>query len=181
MRKVVLYALLSADGIAESPDRYVLAFDDVMRKNLAEVVSRQDAVLLGRGGYDDWAGYWPHQDQWPFAPFINTVPKYVVTSSPLQTSWDPVRVVDRPLAEFVAELKATEGGDIGVHGSLELFRSMLAEGLVDELRLTVAPTLAGTGRRLFPDGARRALELIDADRTPSGALLLAYRLGDPID
>lgn len=181
MRKVVLYTLLSADGVAEDPGQYVLEFDDRMRENLAQVVDGQDAVLLGRRSYDDWAGYWPSQDEAPFAPFINGVHKYVVTSRPLDAGWEPTTVVDGPLDDFVADLKEQAGDDIGVHGSIGLAQSMLAAGLVDELRLVVAPTLAGSGRHLFDEtDDRRRLELISAESTPSGSLLLAYRVGAPL-
>ena len=71
MRKVVLYELLSLDGVAERPDEFVLDFDPVMQENLGRVVSSQDAVLLGRRTFDDWAEYWPTGDNELFASFIN--------------------------------------------------------------------------------------------------------------
>ena len=79
-------------------------------------------------------------------------------------------------AEHARALRAGSGGDVGIHGSIELGRSLLRAGLVDELRLVVAATVAGRGRRLF-DGAEgpRALTLVDADRTKAGTLLLGYR------
>jgi dihydrofolate reductase len=77
MRKLVLYTLLSMDGVAESPDRYVFDFDEVMYANLSRVIETQDAVLLGRQTYDDWASYWPTSREQPFAGFINRVRKYV--------------------------------------------------------------------------------------------------------
>ena len=82
-----------------------------------------------------------------------------------------------PVAELVRDLKAAPGGDIGVHGSIELARSMLAQGLVDELRLLVGPTIGCGGRRLFAEGdGLRRLELLRASATPSSALLLTYRV-----
>jgi dihydrofolate reductase len=177
MRNVVLYTLLSVDGVAEAPDRFVFDFDDVMYDNLARVVGAQDTVLLGRRMYDEWAEFWPHSDDQPFADFINSVEKYVVTSSAPTRDWTNAHVADRPLPELVQELKRRDGGDIGVHGSVELARSMLAGGLVDDLRLVVAPTLAGPGRRLFDGiGAPRRIELVRSTPTPSGSLLLDYRL-----
>ena len=81
--------------------------------------------------------------------------------------------------EFVSDLKAQAGGDIGVHGSIELARSLLAAGLVDVLRLVVAPALAGQGRRLFgAEHAGRRLELLRSVATSSGALLVDYRVPD---
>jgi hypothetical protein len=79
VRKVVAYELLSLDGVAEHPDEFITDFDDVMRENLDRVIATQDAVLLGRRTYDDWAEFWPTSDIEPFASFINAVEKFVVT------------------------------------------------------------------------------------------------------
>jgi len=100
----------------------------------------------------------------------------VFTSSLLDGNWANTVVVGRPAADHVRELKQQPGGDIGIHGSIELARSLLREGLVDELRLVVAATVAGRGQRLF-DGADelRRLTLVDVDSTPAGSLLLGYR------
>ena len=87
MRKVVSYLLLSLDGVAESPDRYVFDFDDAMYANLAAVIDAQDTVLLGRLMYDEWSRYWPEADDEPFASFINGVEKFVATSRPLTSAW----------------------------------------------------------------------------------------------
>ncbi len=177
MRKIVLYHLLSVDGVAEDPERYVLDFDDVMYANLAAVIENQDAVLLGRRMYDEWEDYWPTSDHQPFASFINGVRKYVVTSTALHTPWANSAVVDQPLSTFVADLKRQPGADIGVHGSIELARTLLRADLVDELRLVVTPVVAGTGRRLFDEMSHlRTLELIRSRATPTGALLLDYRV-----
>ena len=71
VRKIVAYELLSLDGVAEQPDEFVTEFDDAMRENLGRVIAAQDAVLLGRRTYDDWAGFWPTSNIEPFASFIN--------------------------------------------------------------------------------------------------------------
>jgi dihydrofolate reductase len=174
-RKVVAYELLSLDGVAESPDNFVFDFDDEMAANLAEVIGSQDAVLLGRGMYDEWAPYWPTGEDQPFADFINGVPKYVFTSGQPSPEWPGTTVVNDDAASFVRGLKAGEGGDIGVHGSIRLTRSLLAAGLIDELRLVVYPAIAGSGRKLFDDDRTvRKLTLLRARPTSSGGLLLDY-------
>jgi dihydrofolate reductase len=177
MRKVVLYALLSLDGIAESPDRFVLDFDEEMFANLRRVIEAQDAVLLGRRTYDEWAEHWPGSDFQPFAGFINGVQKYVVTSTPLQASWARSTVIDESAPEFVRDLKKRSGGDIGIHGSIKLARSLFRSGVVDELQLVIAPAIAGDCERLFEgkDELHR-LELLNCVGTPSGALLVHYRV-----
>jgi dihydrofolate reductase len=175
MRTVVAYELLSIDGVAESPDEFVLTWDDVMQENLRQVIARQDTVLLGRRMYDEWAAYWPTADDQPFADFINTVPKCVVTSSAPEDPWTNASVVDgADLRATVEELRQQEGGDIGVHGSIDLVRSMLRDGLVDELRLVVTPHVAGRGRRLFDGVGPTPLEHLGTTVSPSGALLVGY-------
>lgn len=177
MRKIVLYTLLSVDGVAEAPETFVVDFDADMNANLAEVIGTQDAVLLGRVMYDEWAEYWPTATEQPFANFINGVQKYVATSTPPGKTWANTSVIDGSATDFVRVLKSQPGGDIGIHGSIMLAQSLLTAGLIDELRLVVAPFALGTGRRLF-DGLGNAtkLELIDSSGTPSGALLVGYRV-----
>jgi dihydrofolate reductase len=186
MRKVVLYTLMSLDGAVDDPDRFfaqdperaeVPEFDPVMEENEAAVIATQDVVLLGRGMYEQWSRFWPTAQYEPFASFINGVRKYVVTATPLSTPWRNAEAVHAPVEDVVGRLKAESGGDIGVHGSIQLAQSMLAAGLVDELQLVVGPMIGFSGRRLFPDadGLRR-LDLVRATPTPSGALLLTYRV-----
>jgi dihydrofolate reductase len=177
MRKVVAYMLVSLDGVAEAPETFVLDFDQEMEANLAEVIEAQDVVLLGRAMYDEWADYWPRSDDQPFADFINGVHKYVATSTPLTTQWTNAEAIHGPVADFVRHLASSEGGDIGVHGSISLVQSLLATGLVDELHLVIAPSVVGDGRRLFAQELTgRKLELLRSTGTPSGSLLVAYRV-----
>jgi dihydrofolate reductase len=174
-RKVVLYTLLSLDGVAEDPSWFLDAGPEVF-ENLGRIIGTQDDVLLGRTTYDEWAGYWPASDLEPFAPFINGTPKHVITSSALAPEWANSTAVTTPVAEYVTVLKGRTGADIGIHGSIELARSLLRARLVDELRLVVAPVIAGRGRRLFDgDEGRLSLELLDVARTPEGTLFLTYR------
>jgi dihydrofolate reductase len=176
-RKVVLYSLLSLDGVAEDPGEgaWLVDADERLVQNLADVISTQDTVLLGRGTYEFWVHHWPTSDMQPFADFINHTPKVVFTSSPPATTWSATEFVTGPAAAYVPALKRRSGGDIGIHGSLRLAQSLLRDGLVDELRLVVSPSLAGQGRRLFEDtGALQTYELQDVERS-GGCLLLGYR------
>jgi dihydrofolate reductase len=179
VRELVLYQLLSIDGVAEEPGDWVLDVDEEVVAHLGRVIGRQDDLLLGRGTYDYWAGYWPTSDVQPFADFINGTTKHVVTSTPLTQPWANCVVVASPVEEHVAALKARDGADIGVHGSTTLARALLRAGLVDRLELVVAPTIAGQGRRLFADDDLRRLDLRHVARTPSGILLLGYRVTAP--
>ena len=192
MRKVVLVTLMSLDGSVDHPAQAMSPshepgqppeFDAVMEANEEKVIGTQDAVLLGRHMYDEWVDFWPTVESQPFADFINSVKKYVVTSTPLSKTWHNAEAVTQPVEQLVRDLKARPGGDIGIHGSIELARSMLRLGLVDELQLVVGPAFGLRGRRLF-EGIEdvRRLELLSATATPSGSVLLAYRVlpGGPV-
>ena len=186
VRKVVLYTLMSLDGAVDDPLRYfppsqgageVPEFDHVMIDNEERIIGTQDTVLLGRRMYDEWSQFWPTADDEPFARFINPVKKYVVTSTPLSHQWHNAEAADGPIEDLVRDLKARPGGDIGVHGSIQLAQSMLAAGLVDELQLVVGPVFGCPGRRLFENASpARRLALLSATPTPSSSTLLAYRV-----
>ena len=177
MRKVVLYQLMSLDGVAEEPGNWMFGADDTMYANLATVIGAQTDVLLGRGTYDYWSGYWPTAEDEPFASFINGTTKHVFTSTTPDVEWPNSTHVDTPAEEYVAELKQGEGGDIGIHGSLRLAQSLIAAGLVDELRLVVSPALADGGNQGLSEVAGlQRLELLESATTSDGQLLLGYRV-----
>ncbi|WP_030484645.1 dihydrofolate reductase family protein [Nocardioides aequoreus] len=175
-RRVVLYQLLSLDGVAEEPSDYWLDGGEEMFANLARVIAPQTDVLLGRVMYDEWADTWPDSDMQPFADFINGVPKHVV-GSPSRT-WEGTVRVEGPVEQHVRRLKGTEGGDIGVHGSITLAQSLLSAGLVDRLSLAVAPTVAGTGRRLLDGQGLTRWALVRSATSPEGSLFLDYDLSN---
>ena len=177
MRKVVAYELLSLDGVAEAPDQFITDFDEVMSENLGRVIASQDTVILGRRTYDDWAAFWPSSDIEPFASFINGVEKFVVTSTTLEAMWSHAAAVTGELSEFVSELKQRPGGDIGLHGSIEVVQSLLELGLVDELRLVVAPAVHVRGRKLFDVDRASRLTLTRHLASPTGYLLLDFAVG----
>jgi dihydrofolate reductase len=176
MRKVVVYELLSLDGVAEKPDGFFFGWDDAMDANLAAVIATQDSVILGRRSYEEWAGYWPGSEVEPFATFINGVAKYVATSKPLDRQWANTTAVDGELVEFVRDLRNQPGADIGVHASISVAQALLAVGVVDELRLVIAPAVAGSGRRLLDGLPAIRLESIRSTTSPTGYLLVDYRV-----
>jgi len=139
VRKIVVYELLSLDGVAEDPDGFIADWDDAMGANLAAVIATQDAVILGRRSYTEWAQFWPTSQIQPFATFINEVTKYVATSTPLDRDWANATALDGELVEFVRDLKQQSGGDVGIHASISVAQALLAADAVDELRLVIAP------------------------------------------
>jgi dihydrofolate reductase len=176
MRKVVVYELVSLDGVAERPDAFFTDWDEVMNANLAAVITAQDAVVLGRRSYDEWAPFWATSEIQPFADFINGVTKYIATSTPLDRDWANATAIDGELVEFVRELGQQPGGDVGVHASISLAQALLAAEVVDELRLVIAPTIVGRGRRLLDGVPSLRLESIRSELSPTGYLLVDYRV-----
>ena len=176
MRDVVVYSLLSLDGVAEEPGDWMFEADEDVLTNLAGVISSQDDVLLGRGTYDYWADYWPASDVQPFADFINGTTKHVFTSSTPSQSWPQTTIVKERAGPYLERLKAGPGGGIGVHGSLRLAQSLLAADLIDRLELVIVPTLSGSERQLFTDDIDvRRLALNKVTRSATGCVLLGYQ------
>jgi dihydrofolate reductase len=175
MRKIVVYTLLSLDGVAEEPDRF-FEWDEALDANLGAVLATQDAVILGRRSYDEWAPYWPSSEIEPFATFINGAPKYVATSTPLDPEWANATAIEGGLLEFARDLKRQDGGDIGVHASISVAQALLAGEVVDELRLVIAPRVASRGRRLLDGAPAIRLEAIRGAVSPTGSLIADYRV-----
>ncbi len=178
MGAVVLLQWLSLDGVAEEPSDWFFDDGPELFDLVARVIAPQTDVLLRRGTYDYWVDYWPTSDVEPFASFINTTRKHVVTSSDLTGHWENTVRMTSPVAEYVRHLKQQSDGDIGIHGSTELARSLIAARLVDDLRLVMPPTIAGRGKRLFSadsDMDLQQFDLVEIQKTPKGTLFLHYR------
>jgi len=165
MRRVCAWELVSLDGVMESPEEWAFAYsNDEVGEARASGMARSDALLLGRVTYKHLAAYWPDQPGGtPMVDFLNGVPKYVVSGTleePL--GWNNSVLIKEGVAEEIAKLKGQQGKDITVLGSGELVRSLLEDGLLDELRLMVHPVVLGGGKRLFEEGRdQEALELVD--------------------
>ena len=178
MRKVVAGLFSSIDGVVEAPNEWQPAFDDDMGAVLSRMLDEQDAVLLGRVTFGEWAGYWPTSTDEPFASWINGIPKYVAsTTLDSVDEWANSTLIPGSLGEFIRDLREREGGTIGVAGSPSVVRCLLDLGLLDELTLMISPVVAGGGRqRLFPaDQAPVTFELVEGRPTSSGALIATYR------
>lgn len=179
MRKVVSTLFITLDGVTQDPGDWQAAFDDEMGEAMNSTLQTTDAVLLGRTTYQEWVQYWPHttEDQ-DFATWINKNPKYVAsTTLDSVEDWENSTLLKGDLATAIGELKATEGGTIGVAGSPGLVRSLIDENLLDELVLLIHPVVAGGGRqKLFADDAAlKNLELVSAQPTSSGTIIATYR------
>ena len=178
MRKVYAGLFSSIDGVVEAPNEWQPAFDDEMGAALGQMLDGQDAVLLGRVTFTEWAGYWPTSTDEPFASWINSTRKFVAsTTLDSVDQWANSTLIEGSVTDFVADLRRQEGGTIGVGGSPSLVRSLIDAELLDELILMISPVVAGGGRkRLFADdAAKRAFELVEAQGTSSGAVIATYR------
>jgi dihydrofolate reductase len=180
VRRVIVSEFVSLDGVFEAPDQWHFPyFDEEMGQEIQAAMGQADAMLMGRVNYEEWADFWPQQypEENPAAGFMNGVRKYVVSTTlkePL--GWDNSTLIKENVAEEIARLKRQTGGDISISSSGSLVRSLLRDGLIDELRLMVHPVVVGSGKRLFEEGGDQiALELVDFRTFSTGVLYLTYR------
>jgi dihydrofolate reductase len=183
MRKVIASELMSLDGVMESPDKWHFPyFNDEMGTEIGAAMATADAMLLGRVTYQEFAAFWPSQnsessEDQEFADYMNNTPKFVVSTTleePLE--WNNSTLIKGNVAEEITRLKQQLGGDISITGSGTLVRSLLAEDLLDELRLMVHPLVVGRGKRLFEEGGgQKALKLVDSKTFGTGVLYLTYQ------
>ena len=157
-------------------------FHDEAATFLGEVYQRADAFLFGRRTYEIFAGSWgtgswgANQGNNPISVALNTMPKYVASTTLTDPRWADTTVLAGDVAAAVGELKAERGGELQVHGSGNLARWLLANHLVDEITLLVYPLVVGQGTRLFPDtGPDTALDLVESRSTPTGITIQVYR------
>ena len=182
MRKVTAGLFYSVDGVAEAPNLFQFdSFDDELGALLGETMADVDTVLLGRQGYQEWAGFWPEASRdMDFGGFINAVPKFVAsrTLKPADLTWNNSSLIEGDLEAFVRDLKAQDGGTIAAMAGMSLVRQLLVAGLMDELTLIMHPVVAGTGRRLFENTPMTRLSLIGSQQTSKGNMVLTYSKKD---
>ena len=154
-------------------------FDNEAGMFLNQVYERADAFLFGRRTYEIFAGSWgawadPGSN--PIWTALNSRPKYVASTTLTDPQWADTTVLSGEVAAAIGELKAKPGGELQVHGSGALIRSLLDHDLVDEMILFICPVVVGQGTRLFPDaGPDIALDLVDSRSTPKGVTIQVYR------
>ena len=154
-------------------------FEDEAMTFINQVYARADAFLFGRQTYEIFAGSWGTWDDPGDSPVwtaLNTRPKYVASTTLAEPQWTNTTILSGDVAAAVGELKATPGGELQVHGSGRLIRSLLDEELVDEINLLICPVVVGQGTRLFPGaGPDFALELVTSRSTPKGVTIQVSR------
>jgi dihydrofolate reductase len=194
MRKLVVGAFVSLDGIMQAPGGpqedptggfefggwTAPYWDEVMGEAMGESFAKPFDLLLGRKTYEIFAAHWPYTDEEPAARF-NGATKYVATSRAGPLAWANSVRLEGGVPDAVARLKQEEGPDLVTQGSSVLVRSLLARGLVDSLNLLVFPVLLGKGKRLFGEETMPgALELVDSKTATTGVIIARYRPAGPV-
>src|SRR5262245_3464327 len=190
MRKVIVAEFISLDGVIQAPGGpdedpsggfrlggwQVPYADEAIGEAVMDLFSQPFELLLGRRTYDIWSAYWPRVPAGhAIGDLFNSVPKHVATHRPDTLDWQNSHSLKGDLADAVRDLKHQDGGYLLTHGSGEMVRQLLADGLVDELRLLIYPVLLGRGRRLFGDNAQvSAFTLAHSISTPGGVLITRY-------
>ncbi|MBF8190799.1 dihydrofolate reductase family protein [Nonomuraea sp. K274] len=189
--KITLTEFVTLDGVSQgpgSPDEdtsdgftrggwLVPYIDGTFVQRASDWLDLADGLLLGRRTYEAFARDWPKitDPADPFTERMNALPKYVVSNTLTEGTWHPTTVLNGDPVQTVAELRARPGRELQIHGSARLGGALLAAGLIDMLRLVVAPTVLRTGRRLLTGpGAPSGLRLVHHEATPNGLLLLEY-------
>ena len=179
MREAVAVELVSVDGVMELPEEWAFSYsNDEMEEANASGMAASDALLMGRVTYEGMAAFWPNQPGGtPMVDYINSVPKYVVSETLEETlGWNNSTLIEGDVAEEIARLKRQPREDITILGSGVLVRSLLADGLLEELRLMVHPVVLGGGKRLFEEGGDlKALELVESKTFGTSVVYLTYR------
>ncbi|MFJ8779869.1 dihydrofolate reductase family protein [Streptomyces sp. NPDC102476] len=192
--RIVVSEFISLDGVVQAPGGPEEDTDggfahggwshpyfdaELLGPAFTEGMERAEALLYGRRTYLTMAGAWPERAGDPFADRLNSLKKYVVTDTldDSELTWNNTERI--PGSEAVARIRALrerEGGELAMMGSPTLVRTLIAEGLVDELQLVVMPVVLGGGKSIFPeDGAKRPFELVSAVTGKTGVQVCVYR------
>lgn len=191
--RIVISEFISLDGVVQAPGgqgedndggfahggwSHPFFDPEVVGGAFTDALEKAEALLFGRRTWQTMAGAWPERAGDPFADRMNSLPKYVVsdTLGDDEPTWNTTPLTgDKALAR-IRDLRESDGGDLVVMGSPTLVRTLLSEGLVDELRLMIMPVLLGGGKSIFPaDGGLRTLELTSTTISPAGVHVCTYR------
>src|SRR3954468_23678348 len=195
MRDLTVTTFLTLDGVMQAPGGpgedpsggfshegwLVPFFDEALDGQITSWFAGAQDFLLGRGTYDIFYASWPKMiSDDPVSQAINFKPKYVASRTLTSLEWETAELLGDDLPGAIRALKDRDGGELQVHGSAGLIQTLLAEDLIDELRLIVFPVVLGHGKRLFGAGAVPRTWRLTAQKTSgTGALMLSYdRAGD---
>ena len=159
------------------PGIHEIAWGPELRALSLEFGATAEALVFGRKTYEGMAAYWPEADEeGEIKSYMNALPKLVASRTLTDPAWNNSRAVEDIAGELKA-MKARTEKAIYIFGSGELMRSLLPEGVVDEIRLALVPVLLGQGTRLFGEGPQVPLRLVSSQPVPNGTMLLNYAVG----
>ena len=178
MRKVIVSTNVTLDGRVDNVRDWALPYDDdEFAKYHTDLLRNSDGLLLGRKTYEMFAAVWPSRSgESPVADPINSMAKYVASTTLKDLEWENSHLIEGNVPEGVAKLKQQPGQDLIMYASHGLMHSLLEYDLIDEYQLLVHPVVLGKGRTFFKDGAERmALDLVDTTVIPPGVAILTYQ------
>ncbi|KQU65612.1 riboflavin biosynthesis protein RibD [Aminobacter sp. DSM 101952] len=178
MRRIVAWNVMTLDGYFEGKSPWDLSFHNLVWGEELEAFSLAQGeelgtLLFGRKTYEGMASYWT-QETGAIADMMNNSEKAVASRTLEQVTWNNSRLLEGDLVAAVERLKREPGKDIFVFGSADLLDTLLANGLVDEYRLCIAPVLLGAGNRLFKPGRELAMKLTQTAPLKNGGVILRY-------
>jgi dihydrofolate reductase len=182
MRRIINSTYISLDGVVEQPHEWPTIdrpSDERGGQIQASLLMACDAVLMGRRTYDGFAPVWQTRSGDPVSDRMNTMPKYVVSTTLRDPDWANTTVISGDVAEQIRDLKARSGQDIVQYGFGAVSTLLMEQGLLDELRLWFHPLFVGTGTSddlLFPKAPPTQFELTDSTILENGMAILTYRL-----
>ncbi|MER5643518.1 dihydrofolate reductase family protein [Streptosporangium sp. NPDC002524] len=178
MRKIIASTYATLDGFIDNPHEWSMRYSDAESQHHALTVTLgADALLLGRITYEGMAQAWPNMSGNPYVDHVNSVPKYVVASRPVDTSaWNPTTVIPGDdLVAQVTKLKEQDGKDILIWGCGRLTDALAQAGLLDEYKVWIFPVVKGQGEPLFRVDSATTLTLTDSTTFAGGTVVLTYR------
>ena len=185
MGRIVVTEFVSLDGVMEAPGggedfkhagwTFNISRGEEGDKFKLDETLNSEALLLGRVTYQRFAAAWPSRKN-EFADKLNSMPKYVVSSTLEKAEWNNSTVLRGDVVAEVSKLRQESSGDIVVHGSAQLVQTLIEHDLVDELRLMVFPVVLGTGKRLFGDTSdKKRMRLASSKTVGDGVVILIFQ------
>jgi dihydrofolate reductase len=176
MRKIIASIYVSLDGVMENPAWTMPFWNGELAEYAHQQLFASDALLLGRTTYQGFAAAWPTMtDEQGFANRMNTLPKFVASTTLTEADWNAT-LISENIADEVMRLKHQPGQDLLIYGSAGLVHTLMPHNLIDEYRLWLHPVVVGTGKRLFTDQSpAKTLGLADSKTFASGVVLLSYQ------
>ncbi len=194
MRKIIVSTFLSMDGVLQAPggpeeDRtnefkwggWMFHYSDEVTNNiLGKIMSKPFDLLLGRRTYEIFAAHWPYQND-KIGEIFNRINKYVVATTPIDTSWKNSILINKDVVNELKTLKKQEGPDLLIHGSGKLIQTLFANQLVDELHTWIFPLTLGKGKKLFEEGTpTQQWKLTGSEVSTTGAIIASYVPGGEV-